>query len=85
MGISAVLGRNNVNESVEEAYKATALIVEKFENEFGSRNCHELLGCDLGSPEGQSIFRENGLHERCRSYTSKAAEFADEILSNFNK
>ena len=34
MGISAVLGRNSADESVEETYKATGLMVEKFENKF---------------------------------------------------
>jgi C_GCAxxG_C_C family probable redox protein len=82
MGISTVLGRGNAEASVEEVYKATATLVDRFENEFGSRNCHELLGCDLATQEGQNSFRENELYKRCRRYTLKAAEFAGEILQD---
>jgi hypothetical protein len=82
MGISAILGRNDAKESVDDAYKAVATLVDRFENEFGSRNCRELLGCDLATPEGQNSFRENELYKRCRRYTLKAAEFAGEILQD---
>ncbi len=84
MGISAVLGRSNADDSVQDTYRATALLVDRFEQTFGSRNCHELLGCDLGTAEGQTQFREQQLHEHCRRYTTQAAAFAEEILQHTN-
>lgn len=80
MGISLALGRSRADESAQGSYDATQKLVREFEAEFGSRNCRELLGCDLGTHEGQRRFREEGLGERCAKYTSKAAEIAARII-----
>lgn len=80
MGISLALGRTNGNESAMPSYLATQKIVQEFEKEFGSRDCHVLLGCDLGTPEGQVTFREDKLGRRCAHFTSKAAEMAGRII-----
>ncbi len=82
LGISAVLGRSGPEESVNDVYDATSTLVDQFEKEFGSKNCHELLGCDLGTPEGQAHFKNNKLNNQCRRYTSRAAELAGNILSH---
>jgi C_GCAxxG_C_C family probable redox protein len=76
MGVSLALGRSKADESVEPAYEATQRLVHDFEQAFGARDCSELLGCDLGTPEGQRAFREQRLHERCARYTGTAAELA---------
>ncbi len=64
MGISAVLGREGAGESYDAPFQAAGTVINKFEEEFGARNCDELLGCDLGTVEGQKTFKENRLHER---------------------
>ena len=81
MGVSLALGRSKAGASVQPAYEATQKLVHEFEKEFGARSCNDLLGCDLGTPEGQRKFREENLHERCAKYTSKAAEIAARIIS----
>lgn len=81
MGVSLGLGRNKAGESAKDAYMATQQLVQEFEERFGARDCDALLGCDLGTPEGQATFREKGLHERCRKYTGVAAEIAARLLS----
>jgi C_GCAxxG_C_C family probable redox protein len=80
MGISAILGREEAGEPYDAPFQAAATVINNFEEEFGGRNCQELLGCDLGTVEGQKIFRENRLYERCLTYTGRAAELAEEIL-----
>ncbi|MDH5711687.1 MAG: C-GCAxxG-C-C family protein [Gammaproteobacteria bacterium] len=85
LGISSVHGRTGAAESVEKVYKATQELIAGFESEFGSKNCHQLLGCDLGTPEGQETFRKEGLNSRCHAYTIKAAELAVEIIEKYNK
>lgn len=80
MGVSLALGRNQAGELVHNAYTATQELIREFEQEFGARNCDQLLGCDLGTPEGQAAFHENRLHERCALYTGKAAEIAASII-----
>lgn len=81
MGVSLVLGRSQPNESVQPAYQATQRLILEFEQKFGTRACHELLGCDLNTPEGQQFFRDNKLSERCAKFTGEAAEIAARILS----
>lgn len=81
MGLGLTLGRSEPGESVQPAYAATQRLVAEFEKEFGSRDCHVLLGCDLGTPEGQATFREKKLGERCAHYTGRAAEIAATILA----
>lgn len=51
-----------------------------FEHEFGARDCHVLLGCDLNIPEGQAMFREKKLGQQCAKYIGKAAEIAARII-----
>jgi C_GCAxxG_C_C family probable redox protein len=80
MGISLVLGRNSKNDTVVETYKATQELIEKFENEFGAKDCHKLLGCDIGTEEGIAYFRSQNLRAKCLHYTGKAAEFSIQIL-----
>lgn len=80
LGMSAILGRNNANDSVEQSYKATNDLINQFESKFGSSNCRELLGCDLGTEEGKTTFSEQSLGELCQQYTSHAAELAEKLL-----
>jgi C_GCAxxG_C_C family probable redox protein len=80
MGVSLALGRTAAGESVQAPYEATQRLVREFEQEFGARECHVLLGCDLGTIEGQAEFRAKRLGERCLKYTGRAAEIAATIL-----
>ena len=66
---------------MEPAYKAVRRLIAEFEEKFGARDCHLLLGCDLGTPEGQAVFREKGLRDRCAEFTGKAAEIAARIIA----
>lgn len=81
MGLGLALGRSQPGESVQPAYVATQRLIGEFEREFGSRDCHILLGCDLGTPGGQATFREKKLGERCANYTGRAAEIAANLLA----
>lgn len=80
MGVGLVLGRNQPGDSVNASYMPTQQLVREFEQAFGARNCSELLGCDLGTPEGRETFRAGHLRERCRGYTGKATEIAMSVI-----
>jgi hypothetical protein len=82
MGLSLAFGRNSVGQPVQSSYRATQELVGKFGQEFGARNCNDLLGCDLGTPEGQAMFHDNKLHERCARYTARAAEIAASLIAD---
>ncbi len=81
MGVGLAFGRSDAGGSLQASYVATQQLVREFEQEFGTRACQELLGCDLGTPEGQAHFRENRLGERCLKFTGRAAELAAQIVS----
>jgi C_GCAxxG_C_C family probable redox protein len=82
LALNLVFGRHSIEDSVEANYTAVQTLLQNFEEAFGSLNCQELLGCDLGNQAGQQTFRENHLHLRCREYTGKATEFARNIINS---
>jgi C_GCAxxG_C_C family probable redox protein len=82
MGLGLATGRSSAAESAQPAYAAAQRLITQFELEFGSRDCHALLGCDLGTPHGQATFREQHLARRCTEFTGRAAEMAAAILAD---
>ena len=82
LAIGLAMGRSSADESVELAYEAVRLVLDGFESEFGSSNCQSLLGCDLGTAEGQRVFQEQELCSNCRKYVAQATELALEAISN---
>jgi C_GCAxxG_C_C family probable redox protein len=81
MAVSLVLGRSAASESVEACYAATRRVIREFESAFGSRHCQALLdGCDLNTPEGQRMFKEQNLGARCLLFTGRAAEIAAQVI-----
>lgn len=86
MALGAVLGRRTQADTMDAVYAASGQLIEKFEGEFGSRDCRPLLdGCDLGTPEGRLMFREKGFTDRCRKFTGRAAEMAWEIIAEYRR
>ncbi len=60
----------------------TREFMKRFEEQFGSTNCRMLLGCDLGTTEGQQTFQTNHLIEHCFEYAEDATRIALSILEN---
>ncbi|CAA6604507.1 Protein-tyrosine-phosphatase (modular protein) [Rhodospirillaceae bacterium LM-1] len=80
MGLGLAYGRNRGDESLDQAYLATQRLLSRFRAEYGSTNCAELLGCDLGTPEGYASFKDRGLVKNCFAYAVKATELAAELI-----
>lgn len=80
MGIGLALGRKEAGGSVSQSYDATKTLVDSFTEEFGSVNCANLLGCHLGTPEGEQTFTAGKLWKRCMTYTARATDLAAEII-----
>ncbi len=86
LAINLMHGRSTPEQSVERNYSLVRELVSRFEKEFKSTNCGKLLGCDLGTEEGQEIFGKQNLIERCRLYTKKATSITRELLAeNLNQ
>ena len=76
LGLGLLLGRNSPDDSVESCYAVVRQFLEVFENRFGSTNCKELTGCDLGTEDGQKSFADHNLKEKCGEFTEQAAGLA---------
>jgi len=81
MGINLVTGRSSRAESVEYNYSLTQKLISLFEEQYGSVNCNQLIGCDLATEEGQRYFMENNLMERCYQYAADATRIATSLLA----
>jgi DNA primase catalytic subunit len=51
-----------------------------FEEKFGGTGCAALLDLDLDTEDGQRIFLEDNLFEKCLSYTEEATRMAIALI-----
>jgi hypothetical protein len=80
MAISLFTGRKSPSESVLPTYDTVRKLLELFEARFGSTNCRDLTGCDLGTDEGQNYFKSNNLIDQCRQYTEESTRIAMSLI-----
>jgi C_GCAxxG_C_C family probable redox protein len=81
MALNIFYGRNIPNEPTDENYIAVRKFLEDFEKRFGSSNCKELTGCDLGTQEGHDTFSSSRkLIEQCKEYVEEATRMAMSII-----
>ncbi len=65
----------------EKAYALVREFSEKFKAKNGSIVCRELLGCDMGTPEGMKFAKEHQLHTAvCPKLVRDAADILERIL-----
>jgi C_GCAxxG_C_C family probable redox protein len=84
MGINLVAGRNSPAESIEVSYALTQKLISRFESQYGSVNCRQLIGCDLATEEGQRYFMEKHLMERCLQYAEEATRMAVSLMAELH-
>jgi C_GCAxxG_C_C family probable redox protein len=82
MGIGLARGRSTPQQPIDPTYIAVHSFLNQFQAQFGSLNCQELTGCDLGTPDGQAAFRAGNVIVRCNEYVEQAARLAGEIIKN---
>ena len=71
---------------LDPCYEAAQEFMDAFRAEFGSVDCSELLGLDLGTPEGQTAFKERNLKEsNCWRYVAFAMQWLDGNLGQTEK
>lgn len=76
LAVGLAYGRDNAEQSHEEAYSFVQEYMERFERRFGASDCSTLCGCDLSTPEGKKAFRENRVIEKCADLAAQAANMA---------
>jgi C_GCAxxG_C_C family probable redox protein len=68
-------------DSREMAYQMVREFARRFEARHGSLLCKDLLGCDIGTPEGLQIVKEKNLRSAvCTELVRDAAEVLEEML-----
>jgi len=85
-GAFMVLGLKYGNTSAEDqvtkenVYVKVIKFSKRFNDEHGSTQCHELLGCDISTREGLEIARQKGVFSViCPKLVKHAAEILEEM------
>ena len=69
------------DEAKEKTYSFIQEFAERFKERHGSIVCRDLLGHDLGTPEGRLAAKESGRVETfCPTLVRSAAEILEELL-----
>ena len=71
MALNLLTGRSEPGASVDENYALVGELIEQYEEKFGSINCKELTGVDLGTEEGRVKFREKNQITNCLNYAEE--------------
>jgi C_GCAxxG_C_C family probable redox protein len=85
LALNLVYGRKSSVDSKENNYHAVQELISSFEEEFGSANCQKLLGCNIGTDEGQKIHTDKQLHLKCSEYVGKSTELVRGIINSNTK
>ncbi len=69
------------SQTREEAYRLVQEFAVRFIEKHGSLECRDLLGCDIGTPEGHREATEKNLFETvCEKLVRDAVEIVEELL-----
>jgi C_GCAxxG_C_C family probable redox protein len=69
-------------EAKEKAYALASEFVERFKARHGSIVCRELLGCDIGTPQGHERAKALGLFDTvCSKLVADSVEIIEAMLS----
>ena len=81
LGLSSGFKEGDGRDKINEVYAKVHRLIDEFTAKEGTIKCRDLLHCDLTSEEGQKIFREQNLKEKCRSYVRLCCELLDKYLA----
>jgi C_GCAxxG_C_C family probable redox protein len=80
-GLARCDGGCRTAEGRQATYAAVTSFAEEFQRVHGTLVCRELLGCDISTPGGAALAREQGLFRaRCDGFVRVAAELLDRAL-----
>jgi len=83
MALGVLFGRNSSKDSHKKIYALSERLVRDFEKHFGSRNCSDLLGCDISTRAGHEIFEAKKLGKTlCRDITVETTDLVMQVLEN---
>ena len=81
LGLASEFREEDGRPKINEVYEKVRQFIKEFDSKYGTIKCLELLnGCNLSSEEGQKIFKENNLKEKCREYVRFCCDLLDKHL-----
>ena len=80
MALGLLFGRDNAGVTVDATYVKIREFLDVFEKQYGSLNCFEITGFDLGTEDGRLKFKESGTRDKCAGITGEAARIAAGII-----
>jgi len=73
--------RDGDKESKARCYEVAKDVIDRFRGSFGKIDCRDILGCDMGTPEGRAAAKEKGLLTTiCPRAVVEACRIAEEVL-----
>jgi len=83
MALGILYGRRSSDDSPKKIYALSERLVRDFEKHLGSRNCSDILGCDISTRQGEAVFKANNLIKTiCLDATVKATDLVMQVLEN---
>lgn len=83
-GAYMVIGLAIDNQDEKLAKESTYALVKEFDRRFkdlhGDVNCQGLLGCDLGTIDGQDYFKSNNLIDKCTGFVRDAGRIVEDLI-----
>lgn len=65
----------------ERTYALVQEVVRRFRARHGALDCRDLLGCDIGTPEGRKLVADEKLHDDiCPLLIASAVEILEDVL-----
>ena len=81
IGCKLAMTREGDTEAKDRTYMLVREFTARFKNLHSHITCRDLLGLDIGTPEGSAEFKEKNLHERkCSIFVSDACKLVEEML-----
>ena len=81
MALGILYGRKSSEDSLKKIYALSERLVRDFEKHFGSRNCSDILGCDISTREGEAVFQAKKLVKTvCLDTTVLATDLVMRLL-----
>jgi C_GCAxxG_C_C family probable redox protein len=83
MALGLLYGRKSSEDSPKRIYALSERLVRDFEKQLGSRNCVQILGCDISTRQGEAEFKARNLMKTvCLDATVQAAELVMRVIEN---
>ena len=81
LGLSSGFKEGDGRDKINENYAKVRRLVSDFNAKTGTARCRDLLGCDLSTEEGQKLFKEGNLRDKCKDYIRLCCELLDKYLA----